>query len=191
MPPLKKILEAILLSADKPLKIEELHTLFTEHERPSFVQITTALYELKAEYQTQDSTLNLIEVASGWRLQVSSIYSTWVSRLFSEKSPKYSRATLETLALIAYRQPITRGEIEEVRGVAVNSQIIKNLLERNWIKVLGQKEVPGRPSLFGTTKTFLDDFNLSALSELPPLMEIENFDHQAKQLGLNLNETAD
>ncbi len=191
MPPLEKILEAVLLSAEKPLKIEELRLLFTEYERPSLIQINTALNTLKTSYQTQNSTLELIEVASGWRLQVAAIYSTWVSGLFSEKSPKYSRATLEILALIAYRQPITRGEIEEVRGVAVNSQIIKNLLERNWIKILGHKEVPGRPALFGTTKTFLDDFNLRTLSELPPLTEIESLNPQALQLGLNLNEISE
>ncbi|HYQ91815.1 MAG TPA: SMC-Scp complex subunit ScpB [Candidatus Competibacteraceae bacterium] len=174
MPPLKAILEAALLAAAEPVSIERLAALFDEEQRPSRDAIRTALLELAGDYQGRG--VELVEVASGFRVQVPQSFAPWVSRLWEERAVRYSRALLETLALIAYRQPITRGEIEEVRGVSVSSTTIKTLLERGWIKVLGHREVPGRPALFGTTREFLDYFNLKNLAELPPLAAIRDLD---------------
>lgn len=185
LPPLNVLLEAILSAARTPLKITDIQALFELHEQPSTEAIKEALTALK--YQLEGRGVELVEVASGYRIQVPQQFSPWVSRLFDEKPQRYSRALLETLALIAYRQPISRGDIEEIRGVAVSSHIIKTLLEREWIKVLGQREVPGRPNLYGTTKQFLDDFNLKQLSELPPLIELEKLESTAEHMALSLD----
>ncbi|MBS7819500.1 SMC-Scp complex subunit ScpB [Wohlfahrtiimonas chitiniclastica] len=185
LPPLNVLLEAILSAARTPLKITDMQALFELHEQPSIEDIKEALTALK--YQLEGRGVELVEVASGYRIQVPQQFSPWVSRLFDEKPQRYSRALLETLALIAYRQPISRGDIEEIRGVAVSSNIIKTLLEREWIKVLGQREVPGRPNLYGTTKQFLDDFNLKQLSELPPLIELEKLESTVEHMALSLD----
>lgn len=187
LPPLNILLEAILSAAQTPLKISDIQTLFDVHEQPTTEDIKEALQVLK--YKLDGRGVELVEVASGYRIQVPQQYSQWVSRLYEEKPQRYSRALLETLALIAYRQPISRGDIEEIRGVSVSSNIIKTLQEREWIKVLGQREVPGRPNLYGTTKQFLDDFNLKQLSELPPLIELEKLDKTVEQMGLSFNAT--
>ncbi len=155
---LAPLLEAILLAAGRPLTLERLAELFEEYERPEPAYLRAGLAVLGGSCRKRGFELK--EVASGYRLQVREKYAPWVGRLWEERPPRYSRAMLETLALIAYRQPITRGEIEEVRGVAVNSQIVKTLLERDWIRVVGYRDVPGRPAMFATTKTFLDYFDL-------------------------------
>lgn len=164
---LAALLEAVLLASGRALSLEALSALFEEAERPELSCLRQALAILGAS--CQDRGFELQEVASGYRLQVRSRYAPWVSRLWEERPQRYSRALLETLALIAYRQPITRGEIEDIRGVTVSSQIIKTLQDREWIRAVGHREVPGRPTLFATTRTFLDDFNLKNLDELPPL----------------------
>jgi segregation and condensation protein B len=173
-PDLKLILEAALLAAGEPLSLERLQTLFGEAERPDKVRLREVLTELARDYQGRG--VELREVGHGFRLQVPERFKPWVSRLWEERPGRYSRALLETLALIAYRQPITRGEIESVRGVSVGTSIIKTLQERGWIKVLGHREVPGRPALYGTTRTFLDYFNLKTLGDLPPLAEVRDLD---------------
>jgi segregation and condensation protein B len=164
---LASLIEAFLLAAGKPLSIERIGELFEEAERPEPAQIRDALAILGRSCKGR--AFELKEVASGYRLQVRERFAPWVGRLWEERPQRYSRATLETLALIAYRQPITRGEIEDVRGVAVNSQIVKTLLEREWIRVVGHRDVPGRPAMFATTRAFLDHFNLKNLADLPPL----------------------
>jgi segregation and condensation protein B len=161
------LLEAILLAAGRPLNEEQLLHLFAEAERPTAAELQAALRYIEASCDQRG--VELLKVASGYRFQVKSQWMPWVRLLFEEKPPKYSRALLETLALIAYKQPITRGEIEDVRGVAVNSTIIKTLEEREWIKIVGHKEVPGKPALYATTKQFLDYFGLKHLNELPSL----------------------
>lgn len=167
---LAPLLEAILLAAGRPLTLERLAELFEEYERPEPAHLRAGLAVLGGSCRKRGFELK--EVASGYRLQVREKYAPWVGRLWEERPPRYSRAMLETLALIAYRQPITRGEIEEVRGVAVNSQIVKTLLERDWIRVVGYRDVPGRPAMFATTKAFLDYFDLRSLNQLPPLAEV-------------------
>lgn len=167
---LEQIIEAVLLAAQRPMSVDQLLAVFDEHEQPSRHDIRTALLQLSARLDS--SAQALVEVGSGWRLQVRNEYAVWVSRLWEEKPPRYSRALLETLALVAYRQPITRGEIEEVRGVSVSTQIIRTLEEREWIRVIGHRDVPGRPSLYATTRQFLDYFNLRTLDELPALAEL-------------------
>ncbi len=162
---LKQLVEAALFVADCPLTIEKLKLTVLADFRVSDKAIREVLQELVLDYQPRG--VQLVEVASGYRFQSLDSLSPWISRLWQETSPRYSRALLETLALIAYRQPITRGEIEQVRGVAVSSNIIKTLTEREWIKVVGHKEVPGRPALYATTKQFLDYFSLKSLSQLP------------------------
>jgi segregation and condensation protein B len=180
---LKIILEAILLAADRTLTVIQLETLFElDEERPTRDEIRQALHEMADDYAPRGYELK--QVASGFRLQVKQEYATWVGRLWEEKPARYTRALLETMALIAYRQPITRGEIEEVRGVSVSSNIVKTLLERDWIKVLGHKDVPGKPTLYGTTKTFLDYFNLKSLDQLPTLAEIKDLDSIHPELEL-------
>jgi segregation and condensation protein B len=166
---LKSIIEAALLAAGRPLTFAELENLFSESERPEAGEIQAALAELAEDCRSRP--VELKQVASGYRLQVREAFSPWVSRLFEERPGRYSRAFLETLAIIAYRQPVTRGEIEDIRGVAVSSGIVRTLQERGWIQVVGHKEVPGRPALLATTKQFLDYFNLKSLGELPPLQE--------------------
>jgi len=183
----RNILEACLLVAGKAMTIAQLENLFeSDIDRPDRNEIKAALIELQSEYQGRG--IELVEVASGWRLQSSASMEHWVARLFQEKTPRYSRALLETLVLIAYRQPITRGEIEEVRGVAVSSNIIKTLQEREWVKEVGYKDVPGKPALWGTTRQFLDYFNLKRLDELPTLAEareLEEIDAAlAAEMGL-------
>lgn len=179
-PPLKVILEAALAAAGEPLSLERLQALFDESEQPDRQTLQATLDELARDYQGRG--LELSEVASGFRLQVPAALAPWLQRLWEERPARYSRALMETLALIAYRQPITRAEIEEVRGVGVSSTIIKTLLERGWIKVLGHREVPGRPALFGTTREFLDYFNLRSLGELPPLPDLRDLEAIGRDL---------
>lgn len=180
---IKKILEAALMAVDKPLTIAQLHALFVNEEEPvASDQVKEALNTLQGEYD--DRGVSIVEVASGFRVQIDQEISPWISLLFEERAPKYTRALLETLALVAYRQPITRSEIEEVRGVSVSTNIIKTLLEREWVRVVGHKEVPGRPAMYATTKEFLDYFNLRRIDELPPLSELKDLDSIAKDAGL-------
>ena len=172
---LKQIVEAALMAADAPLSVDQLQKLFAHGELDSEegrAQIRDTLKTLEEE--AADRGYELARVASGYRYQVRRELSPWVSRLWEEKPPRYSRALLETLALIAYKQPVTRGDIEQVRGVAVSQNIMRTLMERNWIRVVGQREVPGRPSLYGTTREFLDYFGLKSLDQLPPLAEIRS-----------------
>jgi segregation and condensation protein B len=181
---LKNIVEALVMASDKPLSLEKLHALFELHEQPSKSQIKDAIAQLQMDYAGRG--VQLVQVASGYRFQSVSDVSRYVARLWEERPQRYSRALLETLALIAYRQPITRGEIEEVRGVAVSSHIIKTLLERQWIKVVGHREVPGRPAIYATTRQFLDYFNLRSLEQLPPLSEMRDIDAIAREVSEQL-----
>ncbi len=171
---LASLLEAFLLARGKPQSLERLFELFEEGERPEPPVFKKALELLRKSCDGR--AFELKEVASGYRLQIREKYSPWVGRLWEERPQRYSRAMLETMALIAYRQPITRGEIEDVRGVAVNSHIVKTLLEREWIRVVGYRDVPGKPAMFATTKGFLDHFNLKSLDELPPLAELRELE---------------
>jgi segregation and condensation protein B len=181
---LKNALEAILLSAERPLKLNQLAAIFEEDtDKPERDELRKALLELEEDYEPRGFELK--KVASGYRIQVKQDHALWVSRLWDEKPARYTRALLETMALIAYRQPVTRGEIEEVRGVSVSSNTIRTMLERDWIRVLGHKDVPGKPALYGTTKEFLDYFNLKSLDELPTLAEIKDFDKVNPQLTLD------
>ena len=167
----KNVIEVALFAAGRPLSIDNLSALFDEKSvRPDRAAIRAALDALKEECAHKG--LELKEVASGFRFQIKQEYAEWIGRLWAERPTRYSRALLETLALIAYRQPITRAEIEDVRGVGMSSSIMKTLLEREWIRVLGHREVPGRPAMYGTTRKFLDYFNLKNLAELPPLAEL-------------------
>ncbi|PKM30309.1 MAG: SMC-Scp complex subunit ScpB [Gammaproteobacteria bacterium HGW-Gammaproteobacteria-11] len=181
-PMLERIIEAALLAAGRPLSLERLRELFDEDDAPTLEALRQALGNLVEQYQQH--SFELREVASGWRLQVRESYAPWVGRLWEERPQRYSRAMLETLALIAYRQPITRGEIEDVRGVVVSSQIIKTLLEREWVRVVGHRDVPGRPAMYATTRQFLDHFNLRSLSDLPPLAAIRDLDQLEPELAL-------
>jgi segregation and condensation protein B len=167
---LKNIIEALLLSSGEPITFEKLLGVFDEWQKPSVEQIYDIIACLKAEYDSRP--MELIQVASGYQLQTKAQYSSWVSRLQMEKPAKYSRALLETLAIIAYKQPVTRADIEEIRGVAVTSQIIKTLIEREWIRIAGYKDVAGKPAVYITTKEFLNYFNLQFLHELPSLPEV-------------------
>ncbi|MBK8285936.1 MAG: SMC-Scp complex subunit ScpB [Ahniella sp.] len=179
---LKPLLEAILMAAGRPMTVDHLHDLFGDSQSPGKERILEALASLMSDCAGRG--VELIEVASGFRYQVRTDTQIWVSRLWTERQTKYSRALLETLALIAYRQPITRAEIEAIRGVAVSSYIIKTLEEREWIRVLGHRDVPGRPALFGTTRQFLDYFSLKSLDQLPPLAELRDFDALEPQMPL-------
>jgi len=170
----KRIVEAILFAANRPMTIRQIQETFPELEQPDTLTIQMALEDIARDYA--DRPIGLRQLASGYRFQVREGLSPYITRLFEEKPARYSRALLETLAIIAYRQPVTRGEIEDIRGVSVSSSIIQTLLEREWIRVIAHKEVPGRPALFGTTKQFLDYFNLTSLNELPTLQEIADFD---------------
>ncbi len=182
-----RIVEAALFSAGQTLKVDRLMDLFPYDKHPGRDAIKEALTVLQQQYQ-EHTSLELKEVSSGFRFQVREEYSSWVAKLFEERPARYSRATLETLALIAYRQPITRAEIEEVRGVSVSSQIIKSMMERDWIRVVGHRDVPGKPALYATTKGFLDYFNLKSLTELPPLAELRDIDAINAELDLQVNE---
>ncbi len=180
---LSLIIEALLFSSSRPLSEKEILSAFDLRSPPTSNQIKEALKSIEEKYS--ENSIELVKVASGYRLRIRQEYSSWVAKLWEAKPQKYSRALLETLALIAYKQPITRGEIEEVRGVSVSSQIIRTLLDRSWIKVVGHRDVPGRPALFSTTKDFLDDLNLSKLSDLPELPEIQNIPEEAQISLLN------
>ncbi len=180
---LKQIVEAALLAAGRPLSLEQLLNLFEEREQPEKKALREALDSLMEDYQGRG--IEVVEVGSGFRIQVRAGLSPWVSRLWAERAPKYSRALLETLALIAYRQPITRGEIEDIRGVSVSSSIIKTLTEREWVRVVGHRDVPGKPALYATTREFLDYFNLKSLNELPTLAEIRDLDSINRELELS------
>ena len=175
---LSLIIEALLFSSSRPLSEKEILSAFDLRSPPTSNEIKEALKSIEEKYS--ENSIELVKVASGFRLRIRQEYSSWVAKLWEAKPQKYSRALLETLALIAYKQPITRGEIEEVRGVSVSSQIIRTLLDRSWIKVVGHRDVPGRPALFSTTKDFLDDLNLSKLSDLPELPEIQNIPEDAQ-----------
>ncbi|MBU8974746.1 MULTISPECIES: SMC-Scp complex subunit ScpB [unclassified Lysobacter] len=176
-----RIVEAALLAANQPLTLAQLHALFPEDQPAPADSVEQALETLREA--CADRGVELVEVSSGFRFQVKADVHSWVARLWTERQTRYTRATLETLALIAYRQPITRGEIEQVRGVAVNSNIIKALEEREWIRVVGHRDVPGKPALFGTTKVFLDYFGLKRLDELPPLSELKDIGELEPQLA--------
>ena len=184
---LRKIVEGAIMAAGKPVDIARLETLFEEAERPPRDQIRAAIEEIQTG--CQDCGFELVHVASGYRFQVRQQLSEWVNRLWEEKPKRYSRAMLETLALIAYRQPLTRGDIEAVRGVAVSSDIIKSLQERDWVRVVGHRDVPGRPALYATTKQFLDYFNIKSLEYLPTLGDIKDFSELDPDLELALAAT--
>ena len=173
---IKNIIEAALMVSTQPLSIQRLMNLFDEDKtlHPDRDSIKTAINDLQKDFEGHG--VSLVEVASGFRFQANSEYAEWVNHLFDERPPRYSRALLETLSIIAYRQPITRGEIEDIRGVSVSGTITKTLQEREWIKVVGHRDVPGRPELLATTKSFLDYFNLKKLSDLPELEDIKDFD---------------
>lgn len=175
---LASLIEAFLLASGKPQSLERLYELLDEAERPAPAVFKKALEVLGKSCNGR--AFELKEVATGYRLQIRETYAPWVGRLWEERPQRYSRALLETLALIAYRQPITRGEIEDVRGVAVNSNITKTLLEREWIRIVGYREVPGRPAMFATTRAFLDHFNLKSLDELPALAELRELEPVAE-----------
>jgi len=187
---LEQIIEGALLAAGRPLTVAQLAELFDEHERPDNPALRDALAEVAARCDGRGFELQ--EVASGFRFQVRQSLSPWVGRLWHERPQKYSRALLETLALIAYRQPITRGEIEEIRGVAVSTNIIKTLHEREWIRVVGHRDVPGRPAMYATTRQFLDYFSLKSLDQLPALAEIRDLESLNAELGFGeLEQPAD
>ncbi len=178
----KHVIEAVLLASGKPMTLEQLLGLFGDGERPERSQLREVIAELRDDYAERG--IELVEVASGYRIQVKQSMEPWVSRLTEEKPARYSRALLETLALIAYRQPITRGEIEDIRGVSVSSSIVKTLQEREWVRVVGHRDVPGRPAMYGTTRRFLDYFNLKGLDDLPTLMELRDIDTINVELDL-------
>jgi segregation and condensation protein B len=179
--PLKQIIEGAILAAEAPLSIDQLMRLF-EGDEPERIDVRDALGEIEQECEGRGFELK--QVASGYRFQVKSDYGEWVSRLWKEKPPRYSRALLETLALIAYKQPITRGDVEEIRGVAVSTNIIRTLLEREWVRIVGHRDVPGHPALYATTKNFLDYFNLRNLDELPSLAEIKDLTQANEELDM-------
>ena len=179
--PLKQIIEGAILAAEAPLSIDQLMQLF-EDDGPERVDVRDVLQEIEQDFEGRGFELK--QVASGYRFQVRSSYGERVSRLWKEKPPRYSRALLETLALIAYKQPITRGDVEEIRGVAVSTNIIRTLLEREWVRIVGHRDVPGHPALYATTKSFLDYFNLRNLEELPTLAEIKDLTHANEELDM-------
>ena len=179
---LKAILEAAMMAAGAPLSLERMQSLFEEGAEPTNAELKAALAELQQDLENHG--VECVEVASGFRLQVRTAVAPWVAKLWEEKPQRYSRALLETLVLIAYRQPITRGDIEDVRGVVVSSNIIRTLIEREWVRVVGHRETPGRPALYATTKEFLDYFGLKSLDELPTLMEIKEFEDLNRKLEL-------
>lgn len=179
---LVQILEGALLAAGEPLSVQRMTLLFEENERPSKDEIKEAIKSVGERCEGRG--YELVHVASGYRFQVRQDLAQWVGRLWQERPARYSRALMETLSLIAYRQPITRGEIEEIRGVAVSTNIIKTLLEREWVRVVGHRDVPGRPAMYATTRQFLDYFNLKSLDQLPPLVEIKELDNLSGELVL-------
>src|SRR5678816_4400386 len=179
---LKNVIEAALLAAARPVSVSELQQIFDEQSRPTPKELRAILDALTADYEGRGVTIR--ETANGFRCQVRNEFSQEVSRLWPDRPKKYSRALLETLALIAYRQPITRAEIEHVRGVAVNPEIVKTLMERNWVRVVGHRDVPGHPELLGTTAEFLDYFSLKSIEDLPPLAELKSLSDLNLQLPL-------
>lgn len=185
---LTKVVDALLLTAEKPLSIDKLLNYFHEEDEVNRNDLKTALETLTA--LTENRGFTLAKTSSGYRYQSRDEYRQWVGQHWQEKTPRYSRAFLETLALIIYRQPITRAEIEEIRGVAVSSNIIKSLQEREWIRVVGHKEVPGRPSMLGTTRQLLDYFNLESLDDMPPLTDIQDIDKLYPELDLKTPDSA-
>jgi len=184
MPPVKQVVEGALMAAGGPLTLDQMLGLYPEDRRPAGGEVRAAIDALMTDYAERG--IELVEVAGGWRIQVRRAVAPWVARLWEEKPARYSRALLETLALIAYRQPITRGEIEEIRGVTVSTQIVKTLTEREWVRVVGHRDVPGRPALYATTRRFLDYFGLRSLNDLPPLAELRDpafFEQQLRAAG--------
>jgi segregation and condensation protein B len=178
----RNVIEAAMLAAGRPLASDELVALFDERDGSNADEVQSAIDALRVEYETRG--LELVHVASGYRIQIKASVAQPISRLWQERPTKYSRALLETLALVAYRQPITRGEIEQIRGVAVNPNIIKTLLERSWIRVVGHRDVPGKPELLGTTREFLDYFSLQKLDDLPTLAQLKELEDLRVQLSL-------
>lgn len=181
---LQNIIEAALFASAEPLSIRKIQALFAEDANPSKEQIHEVIENLTQAYESKG--MDLVKIGSGWRFQTSEKYAPWMRKISAEKPPRYSRAQLETMAIIAYRQPVTRGDIEEVRGVAVSSDIIRVLEDRGWIREIGHRDVPGRPALFGTTQEFLSYFNLRSLSELPELINQRQFQEIAKEMNMNL-----
>ena len=179
----KMIIEGLLLAASRPLNLSEIAQVFDEDERPDKKELKKVIEVIEAD--CSDRGFELQEVASGYRFQVKQELSSWVGKLWDERPPRYTRALLEILALIVYKQPITRGDIEEIRGVSVSPNIIRTLIDREWVRVVGHRDVPGRPAMFATTKTFLDYFNLKSLQNLPPLSEIQELDNSDSELNLN------
>lgn len=179
---IRNFVEAALLAAGRPLSVDQLHALFDADAAPAKSDIRRAVAQLNDEYEQRG--IVIVEVASGFRLQIRTSMGERLHRLWEERPPRYSRALFETLALIAYRQPITRGEIEEIRGVSVSTNIVRSLLEREWVRVVGHRDVPGRPAMFGTTKTFLDYFGLKKLDDLPPLADLADWESLRVQLNL-------
>jgi segregation and condensation protein B len=181
---LKNIIEAALLAAGEPLTLDRMLSLFPTESRPSKQEIGDALKMLEKDYEGRGIELKRAE--RSYRFQTHEKYGEWISRLHQERPPRYSRALLETLAIIAYRQPVTRGDIEEIRGVSVSSELFRTLLVREWIHQVGHRDVPGRPGLYGTTRKFAEHFNLTSLDELPPLAEMRNLEEIGKELGFQL-----
>jgi len=181
---LKNIVEAALLVAGVPLSLDKLLSLFPEDTRPSRDDLLAVLKQIENECEGRG--IELRQIDKGWRFQTREKYAEWIARLSEERPVRYSRALLETLSIIAYRQPVTRGEIEDIRGVAVSSEIIKTLLGRDWVRQVGTRDVPGRPALYGTTRGFLEHFNLKSLNELPPLAELRDVEKIAAELNLRL-----
>ena len=179
---IKNVVEAALLGAGRPLNLDQLSSLFGKRSAPDRKTLREVLGELATDYEGR--AIELKEVGSGFRIQIRASMSDWLTPLWEERAPRYSRALLETLALIAYRQPITRGELEDVRGVAVSTNIVRTLLERGWVRVVGHRDVPGKPAMFGTTKEFLDYFGLKRLDDLPPLSEIKDLEELNVELEL-------
>ena len=179
----KMIIEGLLLAASRPLNLSEIAQVFDADERPDKKELKKVIEVIEAD--CSDRGFELQEVASGYRFQVKQELSSWVGKLWDERPPRYTRALLEILALIAYKQPITRGDIEEIRGVSVSPNIIRTLIDREWVRVVGHRDVPGRPAMFATTKAFLDYFNLKSLQDLPPLSEIKELDNSDSELSLD------
>ena len=182
---LKNILEAALLVAGKPLSIKRMAALFPKDSVPASEEMKQAIDELRKDYA--DRGIELKQVGKGYRFQSREKYSDWLSRLWEERPARYSRALLETLAIIAYRQPVTRGDIEEVRGVTVSTETMRTLLEREWVREVGHRDVPGKPTLFGTAPGFLEHFNLQGLSDLPPLSELRDLEEISRELNFSLD----
>ena len=185
---ISQVIEAVLLSASRPIDVQEIERVFPEDEKPTREEIRQALQEI--EEQCKDRGVELKKVSSGYRLQVRQALSSYVAKLWEERPQRFSKATLETLALIAYRQPITRGEIEEIRGVTIGTQLMRGLMERGWVKIVGQRDVPGRPSLYSTTKEFLDYFGLQHLRELPELPELPDLQSLDMELPLEADNSS-